>query len=350
MTAFLLRRALWACVLVVVVTFVMYVLFFIVPIGGLSVSGRYDELRLADAGSTQDESRPVLGEYLTFLGDLARGNFGTSWRTEDDVGWMIGQALPATASLVLGGLVLWLLVALALGIYSATRPRSLVDRVGSGFVLFGISAHPLWLGLVLAWLFGYVVEIFPIQGYCDFLRPNDASECGGPVQWAYHLVLPWVVFASAFAALYARMIRSSLAETLKEDYITAARAKGVPERAVLRRHALRNGLIPIVTMLAMDVGIAFGSTLFVERVFQIPGLGFMVANALPRRDMPVILGVIVFVSLVIIVCNLLVDLLYGLLDPRIGAVAVSSRRSVAAETSPALPEPGSQTKGASASA
>ena len=349
MSLYLLRRAVWACVLVLVVTFVMYVLFFVAPIGGLSVSGRYDDVRLADSGSTQDDEQPALAEYVGFLGDLAHGNFGTSWRSQDEVGDMIGQAVPATASLVLGGMVLWLVVAFSLGIYSAVRPRSLVDRVGSGFVLFGISAHPLWLGLVLAWLLGYVVEVFPIQGYCDFIRPSDASECGGPVQWAYHLVLPWIVFASAFAALYARMIRSSLAETLKEDYITAARARGVPERSVLRKHALRNGLIPIVTMLAMDLGIAFGSTLFIERIFQIPGLGFMVANALPRRDMPVILGVIVFVSLLIVLCNLLVDLLYGILDPRVSGLAASKRRVVRDAPVPAG-EPSAQTKGASASA
>jgi peptide/nickel transport system permease protein len=312
--------------LVVGITFVMYVLFFLAPGNGLALSGAFArEASLTDAGSNQADtaSRP-LTEYVEFLGYLVRGDLGTSWVTGDSVTWLIGQAVPATASLVLGGFLLWMTVALLVGVRSAMRPRGPTDRLGNAFVLFGMSAHPLWLGLLLAWLFGFVLGWLPIQGYCDLLRPNAGSECGGPVQWAYHLILPWVVFAAAYAALYTRMIRSGVAENLHEDYVMAARAKGVGEWAVVHRHALRNALLPIVTMLTMDLGLAFSGTIFVEHVFQVPGLGFLAFNAIPRRDLPVILGVLVFVSLVIVVFSLVLDVIHALVDPRITSAAGGS--------------------------
>jgi peptide/nickel transport system permease protein len=327
MLRYVVGRTLWACVLVVGVTLVMYVLFFLVPGGGVSLSGSFaNESPLADAGSTQGdaEQRPI-SEYFTFLGHLLHGDLGTSQRSGDDVTWLIGQAAPASASLVFGGMLIWLSVALVVGVRSATRPRGPTDRVGNVFVLFGISAHPLWLALVMAWLFGYVLGWLPLMGYCDFFRPNDASECGGPVQWTYHLILPWLVFAAAYAALYTRMIRSGVIENLQEDYVTAARAKGVSESQVVRRHALRNALLPIATMLTMDIGLAFSSTIFVEHVFQVPGLGFLTFNALPRRDMPVILGVLVFSSLVVILLSLVLDVLHALADPRISSPTATRR-------------------------
>jgi peptide/nickel transport system permease protein len=319
MLRYVVGRAVWAVALVIAVSFVMYVLFFLAPGNGLSLSGSFaNEAQIADASSTQGttEQRP-LTEYLQFVGHLVRADLGTSWRSGDDVTWLLGQAIPASGSLLLGGLLLWMVVALVVGVRSAMRPRGVVDRVGNAFVLFGVSAHPLWLGLLLAWLFGYVLGWTPIEGYCDFFRPNAASECGGPVQWAYHLILPWIVFAAAYAALYTRMIRSGVLENLQEDYVRTARAKGVSETALVRRHALRNALLPIATMLTMDLGLALSGTIFVEHVFRVPGLGFLAFNAIPRRDLPVILGVLVFVSLVIVLLSLIVDVLHAVLDPRI---------------------------------
>ncbi|MGL6278909.1 MAG: ABC transporter permease [Gaiella sp.] len=324
MLVFVLGRIVWAALLLVAVTFVLFVLFFLAPGNQLSLSGSFtDEAALDDAdGQAKLEQDRPLSEYLDFLGALLRGDLGTSWRTSDDVTWLIGQAIPATASLVVGGMVLGLVVAFVVGIRSAVRPRGSVDRAGNLLVLFGVSAHPVWLGLVLAWLFGFVLGWMPIYGYCDVFRPNDAAECGGPVQWAYHLVLPWIVFAAAFSALYARMLRSGLTDELREDYVTAARARGVGERAIVRDHALRNALLPIVTMLTMDLGIAFSATLFIETIFRIPGLGFLVVNAIPRRDLPVLLGVTIVVSVIIILTSLLLDLLYARVDPRNGSPAL----------------------------
>jgi peptide/nickel transport system permease protein len=220
-----------------------------------------------------------------------------------------------TASLVLGGAILWMLIALPVGILSALRPRSLLDRLAMVFVLVGISAHPVWLGLIFAYFLGFKTGFFPITGYADFFNPS--GEEGGPVQWAYHLFLPWVTFAILFAALYVRMIRANVMETLNEDYVRTARAKGAPEWLVMRSHVLRNALLPVVTMLGMDVGLAMGGAIFTESVYGLPGLGKYVYDSIERVDLPVIQGIVVFATTCIIVANLVVDLLYAWIDPRI---------------------------------
>ncbi len=158
------------------------------------------------------------------------------------------------------------------------------------------------------------------------------------MQWAYHLALPWLTFSLAFAAMYARMIRASLLETLPEDYVRTARAKGLSEWAVLRRHTARNALLPIVAMLGVDVGLAFGGALFVERAFRIPGIGFLTITSLQSRDLPVLLGIVMLVSIVIVICNLVADLVYGLLDPRVGGRSFGKRRRRRLEEAAPAPE------------
>src|SRR5438105_6664721 len=220
-----------------------------------------------------------------------------------------------TSSLVFGGVIVWLLIALPVGILSALRPRSLLDRASMTFVLIGISAHPIWIGLIFAYFFGFKLGWTPITGYCDFINPS--TDCGGPVQWAYHLVLPWATFAILFAALYVRMIRATVLDTMNEDYVRTARAKGAPEHLVLRSHILRNAMLPVVTMLGMDISLALGGAVFTETVYSLPGLGKTAIFGLNNNDIPTVEGVIVFATLAIIVFNLVVDLLYAWIDPRI---------------------------------
>ncbi len=191
---------------------------------------------------------------------------------------------------------------------------------------------------MLAYVFGYRLQWFPIAGYCDVIRPQDGVSCGGPVQWAYHLMLPWFTFALAFAAMYARMIRANLIEATHEDYVRTARAKGLSEWATVRRHSFRNAVLPIVAMIGMDVGLAFAGSLFVERAFRIPGIGMLTITSLQRRDLPVILGVVVIVSIVIVVCNLIADLALGVLDPRVGGRTFRVRRSERRAPVPATTE------------
>ncbi len=328
MFRYLIRRLLWAVVLFLAVTVVTYVIFFVIPTNPAArVCGRTcgpDDIKRAEKFLGVD--KPVHVQYARFLERLLPFTFdappkfkspslGTSFTTRRDVNDVVLTAAPVTASLVFGGAVLWLLIALPLGILSALRPRSLLDRAGMVFVLIGISAHPVWLGLILAYVFGYRLGLTPITGYCDMINP--ATDCGGPVQWAYHMLLPWTAFAVLFAATYTRMIRANVMETATEDYVRTARAKGAPETQVIRKHILRNALLPVTTMLGLDIGLALGGAIFTETVFGLPGLGQVALESIQQFDLPITQGIVVFGTLCILTFNLVVDLLYAVIDPRI---------------------------------
>jgi peptide/nickel transport system permease protein len=225
---------------------------------------------------------------------------------------------------------MWLILGFTIGFLSALRPRSLLDKGLMVFVLIGVSAHPVWIGLMLSYFLGYQWDIFPMAGYCDFLYdPQSSNQCGGPRFWAYHLVLPWFAFALLFAALYARMIRASMLEVMNEDYIRTAYGKGAGEMRIMRKHVLRNALLPVVTMVGMDVGLAFAGAIFIESVFQLPGVGQLLFRALPGLDLPMIMGVVFLVSVAVVVVNLIVDLLYCFIDPRISLRGGSSQAASA---------------------
>jgi peptide/nickel transport system permease protein len=324
---YLIRRLLWAVVLFVAVTAVTYVIFFIIPADPArqACGQRATPECIERAAKFLGTDKPVYVQYGKFMGRLMpvglhpvrlkTPNLGRSFTNRQQVNTVIAQAAPVTASLVFGGAVVWMLIALPIGILSALRPRSLLDRFAMVFVLIGISAHPIWIGLIFAYFLGFKLGAFPISGYCDMINPS--TDCGGPVQWAYHLILPWMTFAILFAALYVRMIRANVIEALSEDYVRTARAKGAPEWKVMRSHVLRNALLPIVTMLGMDIGLALGGAIFTETVYGLQGLGKQVADSIERVDLPVIQGIVVFSTLCIIFFNLIVDLLYAWIDPRI---------------------------------
>lgn len=335
MLRYLIRRILWAVILFLAVTVITYVIFFLVPNDVAS--------QVAGRGSTQQQrqraihylglDRPVYVQYGRFLWRLIKpvpvrvggvpvfirpnGDLGKSFLQATSVDSIIGAAAPVTASLAFGGIIVWMLIAVPVGILSALRPRSLLDRLSMTFVLIGISAHPIWLGLIFSFFIGYKLGWTPITGYSDFFNPDPGTGPGGPVQWAYHLVLPWLTYAILFAALYVRMIRANVMETLTEDYVRTARAKGAPEWRVMRSHVLRNAMLPVVTMLGMDIGFALGGAIFTETVYSLPGLGKTAIQAIGNSDLPVVMGVIVFGTVAIIFFNLLVDLLYAWIDPRI---------------------------------
>jgi peptide/nickel transport system permease protein len=212
---------------------------------------------------------------------------------------------------------LWLSLSIPVGILSALRPRSILDRISMTFVLIGISAHPVWIGLLLSYFAGYKLHLTPIAGYCDFFPGSPAAQCNGPVNWAYHLILPWITFMILFAALYVRLVRANVMETMSEDYVRTARAKGATERRVMVQHVLRNSMLPVVTILGMDLGLALGGAIFTESIFNLPGLGHEVIKAYNNTDLPMITGIVTFATLSVIVFNFVVDLTYGFLDPRI---------------------------------
>jgi peptide/nickel transport system permease protein len=321
MFRYLIRRLLWAVVLFIAVTLVTFVIFFITP---------SDPARLvAGRGATeQDIERarkfiglddPVPIQYLNYLKRLVVDqSLGFSFATRQDVNDIVFAAAPVTASLVFGGAILWMIVSLPVGVFSALRPRSLFDRIAMTFVLIGVSAHPVWIGLIFAYFFGYRwgdITHLPITGYAEFFSPATAE--GGPVEWFRHMVLPWMTFALLFSALYVRMIRANVMETMNEDYVRTARAKGAPEATVLRSHILRNAMLPVVTILGMDIGLALGGAVFTESVYSLPGLGAMAIRSIENLDFPVTMGIVIFATMAVIVFNLVVDLLYAVIDPRI---------------------------------
>jgi peptide/nickel transport system permease protein len=320
MWRFVARRLMWSVFLFLAVTFVTYIIFFVAPADPAKLaagkSANTEQVEAVRRYLNLDE--PVWKQYGLWLKQLViDGSLGRSFVNRQDVNDVIARAAPVTASLVFGGAVLWLLVSIPVGVFSALRPRSLLDRAAMVFVLIGISAHPVWIGLILSFVFGSELGLTPITGYCDFVNPAIGAECGGPVQWAYHLILPWATFALLFSALYVRLIRANVMETMSEDYVRTARAKGVNERKVMRSHVLRNSMLPVVTILGLDLALALGGAIFTETIFNLPGLGRSVIVAYERADLPVIVGVVVFSTLVIIVFNLIVDCLYAVLDPRI---------------------------------
>jgi peptide/nickel transport system permease protein len=316
MVGYILRRTVWAVVLFLVITLTTFVLFFILP--------TEHEIFVRRTETNPDEVRQALRlhggvfhEYGLFVWNLLHGFLGASFVNRQDVATIVLHAAPVTAGLVLGGAILWLLISIPVGILSAVRPHSLLDRTTMTLVLLGISVHPVFIGLMLSYFFGFKLHWMPISGYADFFNP-PLGQHGGPVQWAYHMVLPWLSYSLLFAALYTRMVRASVLEAFDDDHIRTARAKGASEFRVLRVHVLRNAMLPIVTMLGMDIGVAFGGAVFVENVFGLPGLGRIIVQSLRRQDLPVILGVVVVATTAILVFNLLVDVLYAWLDPRIG--------------------------------
>ncbi|MFL5923589.1 MAG: ABC transporter permease [Gaiellaceae bacterium] len=322
MFRYLVRRTLWAILLFAVITFVTFVIFYVGPNNpARAVCGGEQAKRECLVRATEklglDQPMPV--QYWKFVKQLVlHQDLGTSFATSQSVNERIKSAAPVTASLVFGGAILWMIIGLTVGIFSALKPRSLIDRFAMVFVLIGVSAHPVWIGLILEYVFGVKLGWTPIANYANFFgAPADSGQPGGPWQWFYHLILPWCTFALLFAALYVRMIRANVMETLNEDFVRTARAKGAPERQVLISHVLRNALLPVVTMLGMDIGIGLGGAIFTETVFQLPGLGQTAIIGISNQDLAIVQGVIVFATLAIIVFNLLVDLLYAWIDPRI---------------------------------
>jgi peptide/nickel transport system permease protein len=305
-----------------VITFVTFVIFFMGPqdparaqCGGDQATRSCLQLVTEHYGL----NKPLYVQYGKFLDRLIiHQNLGHSYATGQNINQAIGQAVPITASLVIGGAILWMVIGLIVGVYSALRPRSLLDRTAMIFVLIGVSAHPIWIGLIFEYVFGVRLGWTPIANYANFFgAPAGSGQPGGPWQWFYHLILPWITFAILFAALYVRMIRANVMETLNEDFVRTARAKGAPERRVLFSHVLRNALLPVVTMLGMDIGVALGGAIFTETVYQLHGLGWSLVTAIGANDFATVEGIVVFATFAILFLNLLVDIAYAWIDPRI---------------------------------
>ena len=244
---------------------------------------------------------PLAAQYLKFLKGIATGDLGESYFFRRPVAEVIAERVPATLELAVASLFVAGIIALPLGILAALREGTALDALSMLFALIGVSMPNFWLGPLLIILFSIKLGWFPVSG---------RSGLGS-------LVLPALTLGTAFAALLSRMTRSSLLEVLGEEYLTVARAKGLPERRVILKHALRNALIPIVTVLGLQFGALLSGAIITENVFSWPGIGTLLITAVEARDYPLVQGCVLFISIVYVAVNLAVDLLYGFIDPRI---------------------------------
>lgn len=252
---------------------------------------------------------PIYVQYATMMKNLFTGET-VSYSTQQDVNEEILNGLPRTLSLAVGAALIWMAFAIALGLYSALRAGKLSDRVLTVLALVGISMPVFWLGAMMSYYLGYKLGIFPENGYVEF--GDD------PFQWFWHLVMPWAALSVLFIGFYSRVLRSDVLETMGEDYVRTARAKGLSERRVLGKHVLRNSLIPIITLWGLDFGAVIGGgAILTESVFGLQGVGQYAAESISQLDLPPIMAVTMFGAFFIVVLNALVDIAYAALDPRI---------------------------------
>jgi peptide/nickel transport system permease protein len=316
--AFVVRRLLWSALLLLIISFITFVVFVVLPSSdpALLRAGRNPTPELvASIRETLGLDRPWYVQYAIYLKNLVlHFDFGYSYQNNVAVKETLFDRLPATISLAIGGAVIWLVIGVAVGIASAIKRGTVLDRLSMGGALVAISAPAYWLGLVAIYLFskdlGKVLPIFAGAGQYTPITQD-------PVAWASALVLPWLVLATSFSAVYARFLRSNLLDVMGEDYIRTAKAKGLAERRVVLKHGLRSAVTPVVTMFGLDLGILLGGAILIEAVFNIPGIGRLAFDAIQKSDLPMVQGTVLIGALAIVVMNLVVDVVYAFLDPRV---------------------------------
>jgi peptide/nickel transport system permease protein len=315
---YIVRRLLWATLVVLIVLMLTFAVFYLMPAGDPA-------LRFAGKSPTPENlelirhrlglDRPWYEQYALFVKNFFTGDaygwpgLGYSYGSSVSVLSEVRERAPRTLLLIAGAATIWIVVGVSVGVLSAVKRRSAADRMAMGFVLFGISAPVFWLGLMALFIFWKQLHLTGGTGYI----PITESVSG----FFSHMILPWSVLALLFAATYARMTRNTLLETLGEDYIRTARAKGLSERTVIVHHALRASLIPIVTMFGMDVALLVGGAIITESVFNIQGLGWLAIDSTLNQDLPTVVGVVTLGAVAVVIMNVIVDIAYAFLDPRV---------------------------------
>ena len=315
MLQFLLRRILAVLPVLFVVSLVVFLILRLAPGDPAAViagnSATNEDIAKIQVQLGLDRSIPV--QYGIWMGNVFQGDLGFSYYLNKPVTELIGQRVEPTLSLAFGTVILALLIAVPLGTVAAWRMGGWLDRLLSGFSVAGFSVPVFVIGYLLIYLFAIRLEWLPVQGYKSISGPSAA----GPWAWMRQLILPWMTLAMIYVALIARVTRASVSEALTEDYIRTARAKGISETAVLLRHALANAAVPIVTVVGIGIALLIGGVVVTETVYAIPGLGSLTVDAVLNRDFPVIQGLVLLFSVSYVLINLLVDLSYLVLDPRI---------------------------------
>lgn len=313
---YLIRRLLTGFIVVWLVSTAAFFLFFARPVNTVArqLAGRAATPQvIAEVIRNLGLNQPLMTQYWHFIDNLLHGNLGFSYFTGESVDQMLKQDLPPTVSLVIGATVLWLLFGLSVGIISATRARSFFDRASSVGVLVGLSMPTFVVGELL------ILVIFqPLYSHgFTWINTGYAGITGGFGPFVGHMLLPWITLATVQAAVYTRLSRGQLLETLGEDYIRTARAKGLPERRVVFRHAVRAAMTPVVSQLGVDLGQLLGGVVVVEQVFGLGGLGQTALEAVGDDNLPVIIGFVILAAVFVVIANIVVDLVYAALDPRV---------------------------------
>jgi peptide/nickel transport system permease protein len=313
---FLVRRIFFGIVVMWVVATAVFILYFVAPHNvAQTLAGRQateETIKLIAHRLGLDQ--PILVQYGHYLWRLLHGDLGYSYVNATPVTTIIKQDFPVTASVAIGGAVIWLFIGIVSGVLAATRPRTLADRTVTAFSLFFYSMPTFLLGELFLLVLFYRLHLagfnfFPGSGYVGFTTD--------PYEWFRHMILPWLTIALVDAATYSRLTRGSMLDVLGEDYIRTARSKGLGERRVTYRHGLRSALTPVVTQFGIDLGTLLGGIIVTETVFGLPGLGQQIYNSISRQDLPVIIGLVLLASAFIVAANIVVDMVYAVLDPRV---------------------------------
>jgi peptide/nickel transport system permease protein len=311
MHVYLIRRGITALVTVLIVATVVFIILRLIPgdpaqlILGLEAS----EERVQEIRKLLGLDRPIFIQYLVWLEDICHGNFGTSLRSGETVLSLLSQRIHVTFWIACFALVFSILLALPLGIFSALRPWSWIDMVSLFIAQIGMAIPSFWLGILLILLFSVKLRWLPMMNYVNF------SE--NPVEWFRHLLLPALALGFIRTALLTRMLRVSMLEELGKEYVNVARSKGLAERVVILHHTLRNALLPVITVAGMQFGYLFSGAIIIEQIFGLPGIGRLLFTAISNRDFPVVQGTVIFLAIGFTGLNLLIDILYGLLNPKI---------------------------------
>jgi len=331
MGRFIIRRTLGALLVLVVVSIITFGVFMAVPsITSPNVYSRLYAGKVANQAQVEAIShklgfdKPLYEQYLIYMKGIFTGRefssgtqtaecpapcLGYTFTRHANVTELIAEKFWVTFSLCIGAAVIWLIMGISIGVISALKRGSLIDRASMGFALAGVSLPTFFIGNILLLVFSYQLGWFPNVHYVPFTE--------NPAAWAQNLFLPWMTIALISSALYARLMRANMLETMSEDYIRTARAKGLTRRRVVVKHGMRAALTPIVTIFGLDLGLLLGGAIITETVFNLPGLGRLTFDAIAGKDFPVIMGTSIFAAAFIVVANVVVDVFYSVLDPRV---------------------------------
>jgi peptide/nickel transport system permease protein len=309
---FVVRRLLSMVLVLFAVSVLTFLIFNVIPNGDPAARMAGKSVRPEIVAAIREEwgfNDPLWTQYANMMKKVFTGDL-ISYEQRQDVVAEIIRGAPRTFALAIGAAILWFVTGVALGLWSAVRAGRVSDRVVTVLALVGISMPVFWLGALMNHYLGFKLGLFPNGGYVPFAE--------SPWQWFYHLVMPWTALAVLFIGVYSRVLRSNVLDTINDDYVRTARAKGLSERRVLVKHVLRNSLIPVVTLWGLDFGLVIGGgAILTETVFDIQGVGSYFTDSIQRLDVPPVLAVVLFGAFFIVLFNTLVDIVYAMLDPRI---------------------------------